>query len=749
MSSDEDEELAVLRAQRAAKLGDQAGATLSELREKQRQAEASRHAASQYFERPTDPAHRLQRDEDDDDDDLDGAVVVEGVVDDEVGDDDGVRAYLPMSFGKQEVKVANVAAAHSKTKRTEGMFGPPRPPQHSIGPSFGPPRPSTSTAAMPAGTQPHSTGWKGVDGDGNDGLVGPARPVNLSLGDDDDNDGDEQAAGPPRPPAGDEEDAAAGPSLEDDGDQDDDDGDNVGDDDDEYQDPYMLPVSHEVTLAGHERAVVTLDVEHSGNRVVTGSMDGTVRLYDFNGMKADLRSFRALTPHEGHPVLSVSWSPTGDAFLVATGAATAKVYDRDGKERGEFVRGDMYIRDMKNTKGHVSGLTSGQWHPTDRYTAMTASEDGTVRIWDTWNIQQKTVIKPSLAKPGRVTVSSCAYNCDGRLIAAGLMDGTIQLWSVGGKFGVSAAIGAVAPPKPQMVEKQGWSYVSRPTQLVRGAHEVDTEVTSLCFSQDDRLLASRGMDGTLKLWDLRKFKTPMSVFDDLPTNYATTNCCFSPDERLLLTGTAASSSSAAGQQQQGGAGVFVDTKELKVVRRMGMPTHVAAVRWHHRLNQIFVGTGDRRSGGIHVLYDTSFSERGALLCVARAPRRASPFDFIPPLLIKTPHSLPMFREEPTRKRQRDKDSKDPSKARRPNPGMAAGIGRAGRLGTTGGTLLTQHLLKKHGQLVSTDQEMDPREAILRHAEKEDEISRLTAAYAKTQPKPIFAEPEVDEEDEQS
>lgn len=81
--------------------------------------------------------------------------------------------------------------------------------------------------------------------------------------------------------------------------------------------------------------------------------------------------------------------------------------------------------------------------------------------------------------------------------------------------------------------------------------------------------------------------------------------------------------------------------------------------------------------------------------------------------------------------------------------MAAGIGRAGRLGTTGGTLLTQHLLKKHGQLVSTDQEMDPREAILRHAEKEDEISRLTAAYAKTQPKPIFAEPEVDEEDEQS
>jgi hypothetical protein len=29
-------------------------------------------------------------------------------------------------------------------------------------------------------------------------------------------------------------------------------------------------------------------------------------------------------------------------------------------------------------------------------------------------------------------------------------------------------------------------------------------------------------DGTLKLWDLRKFKTPVQQADDLPCNYATT-----------------------------------------------------------------------------------------------------------------------------------------------------------------------------------------------------------------------------------
>jgi hypothetical protein len=54
---------------------------------------------------------------------------------------------------------------------------------------------------------------------------------------------------------------------------------------------------------------------------------------------------------------------------------------------------------------------------------------------------------------------------------------------VGGKFGSSAAVGVVLPPAPQMVEKQGWTYVSRSNQLVRGAHEPQTEITCVAFSQ--------------------------------------------------------------------------------------------------------------------------------------------------------------------------------------------------------------------------------------------------------------------------
>lgn len=54
---------------------------------------------------------------------------------------------------------------------------------------------------------------------------------------------------------------------------------------------------------------------------------------------------------------------------------------------------------------------------------------------------------------------------------------------MGGKFGTSAAVGVVLPPSAQMVEKQGWSYVSKPNQIMRGAHEAQNDVTSLAFSQ--------------------------------------------------------------------------------------------------------------------------------------------------------------------------------------------------------------------------------------------------------------------------
>lgn len=75
-----------------------------------------------------------------------------------------------------------------------------------------------------------------------------------------------------------------------------------------------------------------------------------------------------------------------------------QIYDRDGLTLGEFVKGDMYIRDLKNTKGHISGLTCGEWHPRTKETILTSSEDGSLRIWDVndFNSQKQVRVTDSL-----------------------------------------------------------------------------------------------------------------------------------------------------------------------------------------------------------------------------------------------------------------------------------------------------------------------------------------------------------------
>lgn len=66
---------------------------------------------------------------------------------------------------------------------------------------------------------------------------------------------------------------------------------------------------------GQGKVVTSLDVDHSGSRLLAGSRDYSLRMFDFNGMKSDMRSFRRLEPSDGHPVHSVSLSPTGQHLV--------------------------------------------------------------------------------------------------------------------------------------------------------------------------------------------------------------------------------------------------------------------------------------------------------------------------------------------------------------------------------------------------------------------------------------------------
>ncbi|KAK4281344.1 hypothetical protein QN277_012852 [Acacia crassicarpa] len=654
---------------------------------------------------------------------------------------DGVRAQFPLSFGKQSKSQTSLEVIHNATRRSSSNLSSN--PSSSSNPSATttgikstnelPPMSSSSKAWLRSLRDSKNPNHDATaDRGGGASTIGPPRPP-LPVESDEDGG---VMVGPPRPPVEEDDDGAMiGPPPPPPGEEGDDDGEMIGpprpshlgassaeddSDEDEVGNRFCIPLSNEIVLKGHTKVVSALAVDHTGSRVLSGSYDYTVRMYDFQGMNSRLQSFRQLEPFEGHQVRNLSWSPSADRFLCVTGSAQAKIYDRDGLTLGEFVKGDMYIRDLKNTKGHITGLTCGEWHPKTKETILTSSEDGSLRIWDVNDFKsQKQVIKPKLARPGRVPVTTCAWDREGKCIAGGIGDGSIQLWSI----------------------KPGWG--SRPDVYIDKGHSED--ITGLKFSSDGRILLSRSFDGSLKVWDLRKIKEPLKAFEDLPNNYGQTNIAFSPDEQLFLTGT-----SFERESSSGGLLCFYDRTNLELVSRVGISPTCSVVQcaWHPKLNQIFATVGDKSQGGTHILYDPTLSEKGALVCVARAPRKKSIDDFEAKPVVHNPHALPLFRDQPSRKRQREKILKDPMKSHKPELPIT-GPGFGGRVGVSQGSLLTQYLMKQGGMIKETWMEEDPREAILKFADVAAKDPKFIApAYAQTQPEPVFQTSDSDEEEKQ-
>ena len=77
-----------------------------------------------------------------------------------------------------------------------------------------------------------------------------------------------------------------------------------------------------------------------------------------------------------------------------------------------------------------------------------------------------------------------------------------------------------------------------------------------------------------------------------------------------------------------------------------------------------------------------------------------------PLVISNPHALPMYRDDQhKRKRKSERDRDDAAKFRKPQAGQSAaqlGRGAGGNIGATGGTLLTQYVLKSQVSLCCDD-----------------------------------------------
>eukprot|EP01137_Pigoraptor_chileana_P007089 Opistho-2@52198 len=551
---------------------------------------------------------------------------------------------------------------------------------------------------------------RGGEADDSGPDVGPAPPPVGHDRDGDNDDSSEADVGPPLPP-GFNASAQAGDGS-DDGESDSDDGDD--DDASGAARSDALPISHEIKLGHGARTVSALALDPSGTRLLTGGYDYELRMWDFATMDVRMKSFRSIEPYPGQQLVGLHYSPTGDQFVAASGAAQVKTYDRDGHQLLETVRGDMYMTDMANTKGHVSAVLCAAWHPSNRSLFATSSSDGTVRIWDVTTARgnvlpkQRDVIKARGTGMRKSAVTAFAFSPDGASIASACQDGSLQVWKVGGPY-------------------------SRPVAAANEAHGNGTETSCVRFSSDGRFILSRGGDDTLKLWDVRNMKAPLRSTGGLDNLFPMTDCGFSPDGRHVYTGTSVRKNTGTGHL------VFFDMGTFERVKAVPFEgASVVRALWHPRLNQIVVGCSN---GTAHVLYSPTDSTKGALLCAGKQKKRVDASDFAVARPIIAPHSLPMYQDKPkSNKRKREKERLDPVKSHRPQLPVT-GAGQGGRVGVT---TWTHHVMMQH---VSKDmsRDVDPREAFLSVAKDAEENPFWSTAYQSTQPTTLFEQSD-DEED---
>lgn len=376
------------------------------------------------------------------------------------------------------------------------------------------------------------------------------------------------------------------------------------DDSDESDDEDEYPVSHELVLKTHERAVTSVSLDPAGSRLASASLDGTIKLHDFASMTpTTLRAFKTVDPYEtkasaasaeSHPINLVQFNPlSGGVFLCVAAHPQAKILSRDGDILTEFVKGDMYLRDMHNTKGHVSEITTGTWHPTDKNVCVTAGTDSTLRIWDINNkrSQKEVIVVKSKAagSAGRTRMTAVAWGTPvqggNNVLVAAALDGSLVMYGGNGPF-------------------------TRPSAEIREAHKPDTWTGGIDISSDGRMVVTKGGDGLIKLWDTRKFKEPLVTVSHPSTSdrFATSNIKYAPNSTSIITG------SASGHLH------ILNPGNLRAehVTPITPGAPLIVVDWHPKINQIVTGSANAET---HVLYNPTMSSRGAVEVMSRAPKK--------------------------------------------------------------------------------------------------------------------------------
>ena len=259
---------------------------------------------------------------------------------------------------------------------------------------------------------------------------------------------------------------------------------------------WQISTGHQVQAYSPHGAVESAGFSPDGKRVATGSWDGTVKLWNTDTAKVDLKFIAS----KGEYVHSVVFSPDGVNLLTGSDDATAKLWDA---KTGDVVR-SFPAEGAKD--GHTDSVRSARFSA-DGKRVVTASADKTAKIWD---VATGACLKTLAGHDWELR--SAVFSQDGNRVITASDDKTARIWDAdtGAELlvlaGHTASVTAVAFTPDGARAATGsednaiklWDAVTGKEILHLKQHS--KEISSVTFSPDGKSLLTSGRDGRAIIW---------------------------------------------------------------------------------------------------------------------------------------------------------------------------------------------------------------------------------------------------------
>ena len=249
------------------------------------------------------------------------------------------------------------------------------------------------------------------------------------------------------------------------------------------------------SFKGHTNWITSVTWSPNGERVASGSSDGTVQLWDLEKGSSPLRIYR------GHKsaVTDVGWSPDGSCIVSSSSDGTVQLWETTTGHR------------LHTYGQHKDEVLAAVWTPDGRRIVSAACE--TVHVWDASSGTRQTLYR-------RHDVCVVAWSPDGEHIASASYDATVQVREVatdnvvltyhsssgGGVYALawspdSKYIASASYDKTVQVRE----VATRSLLLTYQGH-LDG-VFALAWSPDGTRIASGGDDKAVRIWQYKDGNT--------------------------------------------------------------------------------------------------------------------------------------------------------------------------------------------------------------------------------------------------